>query len=58
MVQKSGMLIKESLCVKAGLTSNMVISTDKKYKNFILTLKFKQEANGNSGVFFVQVLKV
>ena len=28
------------------------LSTDKKYKNFILTLKFKQEANGNSGVFF------
>ncbi|MGN7783360.1 3-keto-disaccharide hydrolase [Niabella sp. 22666] len=28
------------------------LSTDKKYKNFELTLKFKQEANGNSGVFF------
>lgn len=28
------------------------LSTDKKYKNFILTLQFKQEANGNSGVFF------
>ncbi len=28
------------------------LSTDKSYKNFILTLKFKQEANGNSGVFF------
>ncbi|NTS42190.1 DUF1080 domain-containing protein [Flavisolibacter sp. BT320] len=27
------------------------LSTDKDYKNFILTLKFKQEANGNSGVF-------
>ena len=27
------------------------LSTDKKYQNFILTLKFKQEANGNSGVF-------
>ncbi len=27
------------------------LSTDKKYKNFTLTLKFKQEANGNSGVF-------
>ena len=27
------------------------LSTDKSYKNFILTLKFKQEANGNSGVF-------
>ncbi len=28
------------------------LSTDKNYKNFILTLRFKQEANGNSGVFF------
>lgn len=28
------------------------LSTSKSYKNFILTLQFKQEANGNSGVFF------
>ncbi|MEY3436509.1 MAG: hypothetical protein RL335_965 [Bacteroidota bacterium] len=28
------------------------LSTDQAYKNFILTLEFKQEANGNSGVFF------
>ncbi len=28
------------------------LSTNKNYKNFILSLKFKQEANGNSGVFF------
>ena len=28
------------------------LSTNKRYKNFVLTLKFKQEANGNSGVFF------
>jgi len=28
------------------------LSTNKSYKNFILTLAFKQEANGNSGVFF------
>ena len=27
------------------------LSTNKNYKNFTLTLKFKQEANGNSGVF-------
>ncbi|WP_346236431.1 DUF1080 domain-containing protein [Niabella insulamsoli] len=27
------------------------LSTDKKYKNFELNLKFKQEADGNSGVF-------
>lgn len=28
------------------------LSTDKDYKNFILTLDFKQDDNGNSGVFF------
>lgn len=28
------------------------LGTKKFYKNFILTLEFKQEANGNSGVFF------
>ena len=28
------------------------LSTKENYKNFILTLKFKLEANGNSGVFF------
>lgn len=28
------------------------LSTDKSYKNFDLTLEFKQSANGNSGVFF------
>jgi len=28
------------------------LSTNKDYKNFELTLEFKQEANGNSGVFF------
>ncbi len=28
------------------------LSTKKAYKNFFLTLQFKQEANGNSGVFF------
>jgi len=27
------------------------LTTTKPYKNFILTLEFKQEANGNSGVF-------
>lgn len=27
------------------------LSTDKQYKNFILDVKFKLEANGNSGVF-------
>ena len=28
------------------------LSTNKSYKNFELTLEFKQESNGNSGVFF------
>lgn len=28
------------------------LSTNESYKNFDLTLQFKQEANGNSGVFF------
>jgi hypothetical protein len=28
------------------------LSTNKNHKNFELTLEFKQEANGNSGVFF------
>lgn len=28
------------------------LSTNKPYKNFILKLKFRQEADGNSGVFF------
>lgn len=28
------------------------LSTNRSYKNFILDLKFKLEANGNSGVFF------
>jgi hypothetical protein len=28
------------------------LATEKDFKDFILTLEFKQEANGNSGVFF------
>lgn len=28
------------------------LATEKSYKNFDLTLQFRQEANGNSGVFF------
>jgi hypothetical protein len=28
------------------------LATEKKYKNFELTLEFKQESDGNSGVFF------
>lgn len=28
------------------------LTTNKSYKNFVFTVQFKQEANGNSGVFF------
>ena len=28
------------------------LSTEKSYKNFVFSVQFKQEANGNSGVFF------
>ena len=39
--------------MKAGLTNNTVIFLQIRLtKNFELTLEFKQEANGNSGVFF------
>ena len=33
------------------------LSTEKFYDDFILTLEFKQEANGNSGVFFRSTLE-
>ena len=33
------------------------LSTEKFYNDFILTLEFKQEANGNSGVFFRSTLE-
>ena len=33
------------------------LSTEKFYDNFVLTLEFKQQANGNSGVFFRSTLK-
>ena len=33
------------------------LSTIKAYKNFVLKLAFKQEANGNSGVFFRSTVK-
>jgi hypothetical protein len=33
------------------------LSTQKYYDDFILTLEFKQEANGNSGVFFRSTLE-
>ncbi|QEC67208.1 DUF1080 domain-containing protein [Panacibacter ginsenosidivorans] len=42
----------EMICESGPDKQYGYLSTEKNYKNFILTLKFKQEANGNSGVFF------
>jgi len=42
----------EMICESGPDKQYGYLSTDKKYKNFELTLEFKQEANGNSGVFF------
>lgn len=43
---------KELVCESGPDKQYGYLSTKKNYKNFILTLQFKQEANGNSGVFF------
>lgn len=43
---------KELICESGPDKEYGYLSTNKKYKNFELTLQFKQEANGNSGVFF------
>ncbi len=42
----------ELICESGPDAEYGYLGTDKQYKNFILTLEFKQEANGNSGVFF------
>jgi hypothetical protein len=42
----------ELVCESGPAKQYGYLSTNKKYKNFILTLKFKQLSNGNSGVFF------
>lgn len=42
----------ELVCESGPAKQYGYLSTDKAYKNFELTLQFKQEANGNSGVFF------
>ncbi len=43
---------KGELICESGPDKNYgYLSTDKPYKNFELTVHFKQEANGNSGVF-------
>src|SRR6187549_2507502 len=42
----------EMICESGPDKQYGYLSTEKNYKNFELTLEFKQEANGNSGVFF------
>ncbi len=42
---------KELVCESGPDKQYGYLSTDKEYKNFELILSFKQEANGNSGVF-------
>jgi hypothetical protein len=42
----------ELICESGPDKQHGYLSTNKSYKNFELTLEFKQEANGNSGVFF------
>ena len=41
----------EMICESGPDKQYGYLSTNKSYKNFELTLEFKQEANGNSGVF-------
>jgi hypothetical protein len=42
----------ELICESGPEKKYGYLSTNAEYKNFILSVKFKQEANGNSGVFF------
>ena len=42
----------EIICESGPDAQYGYLGTDEHYKDFILTLEFKQEANGNSGVFF------
>ena len=42
---------KELVCESGPDKAYGYLSTDKSYRNFELTLEFKQEADGNSGVF-------
>lgn len=41
----------ELICESGPAAQYGYLSTEKHYKNFILTVDFKQEANGNSGIF-------
>lgn len=42
----------ELICESGPDAQYGYLATNKHYKDFVLTLEFKQEANGNSGVFF------
>ena len=42
----------EIICESGPDAQYGYLGTEKHYKDFLLTLEFKQEANGNSGVFF------
>ena len=42
----------ELVCESASGEDYGYLATDQEFKDFILRLKFKQESNGNSGVFF------
>lgn len=42
----------EMICESGPDKEYGYLSTDKHYKNFELTLQFRQEAEGNSGIFF------
>lgn len=47
----------ELICESGADKGYGYLATDKYYDDFILTLEFKQEANGNSGVFFRSTLE-
>ncbi len=47
----------ELVCESGSDKEYGYLTTNKFYKNFILKLEFKQEANGNSGVFFRSTVK-
>ena len=48
---------KELICESGPDKQYGYLGTEKTYKNFELSLQFKQEANGNSGVFFRSVIE-
>lgn len=47
----------ELVCESGSDKKYGYLATEKKYKNFILSLEFNQESNGNSGVFFRSGIK-